>query len=161
MYLISLRDILATAVKTPRASTRPELSAFFSKRIRPCASTSLRPVLVESGGDLVRENPARRPPTDVENDVNLFAHRGCRDDLLKKRQEISAGMTAPGPAVNFAGLHIECGVQRQRAVPEIFEAVPVSASGRKRQNRVEMIQSLRGRLFIDAENGSMLRRLHV
>jgi len=44
---------------------------------------------------------------------------------------------------------------------EVLEAVPLGATGRKRQHRIEPVQSLNGGLLIHTEDGSMLRRIQV
>jgi len=43
----------------------------------------------------------------------------------------------------------------------VLEAVPFGAAGRQRQDRVEAIERLNGRLLVDAEHRRMLRRLHI
>ena len=46
-------------------------------------------------------------------------------------------------------------------MPVVLEAVTFGASGRKRQNRIEPIESLNGSFFIDAEYSRVLRRVQV
>src|SRR5215218_547460 len=44
---------------------------------------------------------------------------------------------------------------------EVLETMPLQPAGRKRKNRVLAIKSLDGRLFIDTEHDSVLRRIQV
>ena len=58
-------------------------------------------------------------------------------------------------------LRIERGEQRQRPVSVVLEAVALGASRRQRQHRVQPVQRLNRRLFVDREHGRMLRRIQV
>ena len=60
-----------------------------------------------------------------------------------------------------AGLHVQRRVQRQSAVTIIFKAMPLGASGRRRQHRIESVQRLNRCLFVDAKHRGVLRRIHV
>lgn len=46
-------------------------------------------------------------------------------------------------------------------MPEIFKPMALGAAGRQRQDRIEAIESLNGRLFIDTKDGGVGRRLKV
>ena len=77
---------------------------------------------------------------------------------MEKGNELAAGVAGGGLAVDAAGGGIERGIQRERAVPVVLEAVAFGASRRGRQDGIETIQGLNGGLFIDAEHGCVLRR---
>ena len=95
----------------------------------------------------------------VEDDVNLLPRRAQGYDLLQKGDELTAGMAGSGFAVDATGGGIQCRIQRERAMPVVFEAVTFSASGRERQDGIETIQGLNGGLLIDAEHGRVLGRV--
>jgi len=60
-----------------------------------------------------------------------------------------------------AGLGVERGIQRKRAMPVVLKPVALGASRRQRQNGIEPVQRLDGGLFIHTEHGSVLRRIEV
>jgi len=97
----------------------------------------------------------------VEDDVNLLPRRAQGYDFLEKGNELAAGVTGSGSAVDAAGGGIERRIQGERAVPVVLEAVTFGASGRERQDRIETIQGLNGGLRIDAEHGCVLRRTQI
>ena len=66
-----------------------------------------------------------------------------------------------GLAQHLAGLGVEGGVQRQRAVPEVLEAMALGAPGRQRQHRILAVQRLDRGLLVHAEHRRMLRRVQV
>ena len=59
---------------------------------------------------------------------------------------------------DLAGLGVEGGVQRERAVPVVLEAMALGASRRQRQHRVLAIQRLNRSLLIHAEHRRVLLR---
>ena len=63
-------------------------------------------------------------------------------------------MTAP-----VCGL--QGGVERERPVADVLEAVSLGAAGRQRQNGIAAVEGLNRGLFIDAEDGRMLRRIQI
>ena len=75
--------------------------------------------------------------------------------------ELRRGMARGRLTQHFAGLGVEGGVQRQRAVSEIFEAMALGPPWRQRQYGVLAIQCLNRRLLIDAEHGRVLGRVEV
>src|SRR5678815_1151316 len=92
----------------------------------------------------------------VGDDVDLLAAGLVDHDVGEKRHELSRGVPLRGLAQHLAGPGIESGVQRQRAVAEVLEAVSLRASGRQRQYRVLAIESLDRRLLVHAEYRRML-----
>ena len=92
----------------------------------------------------------------VGDHVDLFAARLVDHDVGQERDELGRGVPRGGLAQHLAGLGVEGGVQRQRAVAVVLEAVPLGAPGRQRQHRILAIQRLDGRLLIDAEHRRML-----
>ena len=97
----------------------------------------------------------------VEDDVNLLPRRAQGDDLLQKGDELAAGMAGGGFAVDATGGGIERGIQGERSVAIVLEAVAFGASRRERQDGIETIQGLNGGLLIDAEHGGVLRRAQI
>ena len=96
----------------------------------------------------------------VDDDVNLPA-RGCVATTPQEGDEVRARVPRDGLADHFAGLRIERGVERQRAVAEVFKAVTFGAAGRQRQHRVEPVERLNRRLFVDGKDDRVLRRIQI
>ena len=93
----------------------------------------------------------------VENDVNLGRRGLRRHNLGQKCQEVRAGVSGR-LAEDFAGLRIERRIQRQRAVPLVFEAVTLRPSRREREPRIDAIERLNRGLLVEAEDHGVLRR---
>ena len=79
----------------------------------------------------------------------------------KEGDEFFTGMTDRRFPDDFTGLGIECGVERESAPPVVFKSVTFGAAWGHWQHRIKPIQRLNLRLLIDAENRSMLRRIHI
>lgn len=97
----------------------------------------------------------------VGDHMDLFAARLMGDDVGQKGDEFGRRMSCGGLAEDFAGLGIEGGVQRQRAVTEVLEPMTLRPTGGKRQHGILAIQRLDRRLFIDAEHYGVLRWIEV
>ena len=93
--------------------------------------------------------------------MNLLPGRAQRDHFFEEGNEVATGVASCGFAVHAAGLGVQRGIQRKRAMPVVLEPVTLGAARRERQNRVEPIQGLNRGLFIDTEHGRMLRRMQV
>lgn len=65
----------------------------------------------------------------VGNDVDAFANRLVGHDVGEEGDEFGRSMALCGSAQHFAGLGIECRVQRQCAMAEVFKAVALGAPG--------------------------------
>ena len=97
----------------------------------------------------------------VEDDVHFpRVGRSCHD-LGQERDEGGAGVTRDGLAGDLAGALVQRREQGEGAVPVVLEAVAFRPSGRQRQDGVETIEGLNGRLLIDGEHGGVLRRVEV
>ena len=83
------------------------------------------------------------------------------DDFLEKSDELAAGVAGGGFAVNPSGGGVQRGIQGQRSVAVVLESMALGAPRGKRQNRIQPIQRLNGRLFIHAEHGRVLRRIQI
>ena len=59
----------------------------------------------------------------VQHNVDLFRPRGSLDDLRHKGQEVFAGMASGSLAMNLAGFHVQCRVERERPVAVVFESM--------------------------------------
>ena len=90
--------------------------------------------------------------------MNFLVCGALRDHLFEKLDELLAGMSRGGLSMNPAGSGVEGGVERQGSLPVVFKAVPLSASGAKREHRVETIQCLDCSFLVDAEYSGVLRR---
>src|SRR5215472_3068392 len=92
----------------------------------------------------------------VKNDMYLFLCWSCIDHFAQEVYEFLAGMPMRGLSKHFACLGVQGDIQRERTVAIVFEAMPLRATRRERQHRVESIQRLNGGLLIDTENSRML-----
>jgi hypothetical protein len=97
----------------------------------------------------------------VQNDVDRLAARSSFDEIGQKSQEVFTGVTPGGLAVNLPCFHVQGRVERERPVTVVFESMFFRPARRERKYRIEAIQRLNRGLFINAENSSMLRRVHV
>ncbi len=97
----------------------------------------------------------------VEDDVDLLPGRAEGDDFLQESDEVLTGVASGGFAVHAAGGRFQRGIERQRSVAVVLEAVTLGPSGRERQDGIEPIQGLNGGLFVDAEDGRMLGRVQI
>ncbi len=97
----------------------------------------------------------------VSDDVNLFFLGLVGHDIGEKRNKLGRSVPCGGLAQHLTGLGIEGGVQRERAVAEILKSVTLCAPRRQWQHRIESVQRLNCRLFIDTEHHGVLRRIQV
>ena len=97
----------------------------------------------------------------VGNDVDLAATGLAGDQLREKRDKLLGGMPRGRLSQNLSRFRVERRVQGERAVPVVLESVPLEATWRERQNRIETVQSLNGGLLIHAEHRSVLRRIQI
>jgi len=65
----------------------------------------------------------------VQHNVNLSGPAHIVRQSRQELDEVRTGVATGGLALHLSGLHIQCGIQRQRAMPVILEAVPPGASG--------------------------------
>lgn len=70
-------------------------------------------------------------------------------------------MTSSCLAEHLGGLRMEGGVRPQRTVPEVFEPMTLSASGRQRQYGILAVERLDRGLLINAEPRRVLRKVEV
>ena len=97
----------------------------------------------------------------VSDDMDLLAAWLVGDNVREEGDELGRRVPGGRLAQDFAGLGVERGVQRQRAVPEVLEAVSLGAARRERQDRVFAIQRLDRGLLIDAEHRRVLWRVQI
>src|ERR1043166_32477 len=83
----------------------------------------------------------------VADYVDLLALGDLRQEVGQERDKRLAGVTLGRLAETEAGLRLECCVERERAVPDVFKAVPLGPAGRQRQNRIRAIERLDGGLL--------------
>jgi hypothetical protein len=92
----------------------------------------------------------------VEDDVDLLSGQTQVHNFPQESNEILAGMASSSFSVNAAGCRLQRGIEGQRAMPVVLEAVPLGAARRKRQNWIEPVQSLNGGLLIHTADGGIL-----
>ena len=97
----------------------------------------------------------------VGDHVDFFATRLIDHDVSQERDELGRGVTRRGLAQHLSGFGIEGGVKRERAMPVVFEAVPLSPPWGQWQDRVEPVERLDGGLLVYAKYRSMLRRMQI
>ena len=97
----------------------------------------------------------------VEDDVDLAAGMTTGDDLGEEADKFLARVARRRLAAHLASLRVQGGVERERAVALVLEAVALGASGRQRQHAVAAVERLNGGLFVDAEHGGVPRRVEV
>lgn len=68
----------------------------------------------------------------VENHMDLTPARLAGHDLPRNATNASARVPRHGLTERFPGLGVQRGEQRQRAVPDVLEAVALDAAGRQR-----------------------------
>src|SRR5215469_17265790 len=105
--------------------------------------------LADGGGFVSREI--------VQDDVNLLVPGAEGDDFLEESDELAAGVASGGFAMNPSCGRVQGGIEGECSVAEVLETVAFGTSGRKRQNRVQPVQCLDRRLFIDAEHRRVAR----
>ena len=76
----------------------------------------------------------------VEDDVNLLPGPAQRHHFFQKSHEIAAGVAGRGFSVHPAGLGVQRGIQRKRAMTVVLKPVTLGSSRRERQNRIEPVQ---------------------
>jgi hypothetical protein len=96
----------------------------------------------------------------VSGDVNLPPLRLRGDDVAEEFDKCRAGMSGHGLTEEFAGLRIERGEQRERAVAVVLKAVPLGPTGRQRHG-IEAVERLNRRFLIDGEHRRVIRRIDV
>jgi hypothetical protein len=97
----------------------------------------------------------------VSDDVDLLASGLRGDHICEKGNELRTGVALGCFAQDLSAGNLQCGVERQSAMPEILKAVALGTTGRKGQNRIQPIESLNGALFIHAEHCRVGRRLEI
>src|SRR6188474_3087828 len=77
---------------------------------------------------------------DDQMDVEIVGHLGF--DRIEELAELLSAMAAKAPPDHLAGLHIERGEQRQRAMALVVVAAPFGLSGPHRQQRLRPVERL-------------------
>src|SRR5260370_42631974 len=94
----------------------------------------------------------------VGDEVDLTTLGLQRNNLAHEGHKLLSGMSGSGLTQNLAAGGVERGIERERTVPIVLEAVALGPPRAKRQHRVEAIEGLDRGLLIDTEHRSMLRR---
>jgi hypothetical protein len=97
----------------------------------------------------------------VRDDVD-FLFRGLRGDHVgQEGDELGAGVARGRFAQDLPAGDLQGGIKRKSAMPEIFKPMALGTAWRQRQDWIEAIESLNGRLFIDTKDGGVGWRLKV
>jgi len=91
----------------------------------------------------------------VGNDVDVLSLGLCGNDIGKECNELGTGVALGGFAKDLPAGHFQCGVEGECPMPEVFESVALDPSRRQRQDGIESIKGLDGRLLINAEHRSV------
>src|SRR5580700_1510484 len=97
----------------------------------------------------------------VGDDVDLATLGLQRNNLAQEGHKLFSGMAGSGLTENLAAGGVERGVERERTMPIVLEAVALGPPRAKRQHRVEAIEGLDRCLLVDAEYRGMLWRIDV
>src|SRR5215468_11666816 len=92
----------------------------------------------------------------VQHDVNLSRPARLFEQTTQKEQELSTGVPFCCLAFDPSGLHVQGGVEGQRAMTVILKSMSFRSSRRQRQHRIESIQRLNRSFFVHAEHRRML-----
>jgi hypothetical protein len=84
-----------------------------------------------------------------------------RHEIAEERDKLFAGVSSRCLPEDLARFRIEGGVQRERAVPEVFESVTFDTTGRERKHRIQPIESLDGSLLVNTEDRCVLGWIYV
>ena len=71
--------------------------------------------------------------------------------VREERQKVGACVPRGGLPDHLAGLGVQRSVEREGAVPLVFEAVALRSAGRQREARVDAVERLNRRLFVETE----------
>ena len=93
----------------------------------------------------------------VGDDVNVPAWRLGADRFVQETDEFFGGVAIGGFANHLSAARVKGRIKRQRPMTVILETVPLRATRRERQHRVESVERLDGCLLIDTEDGCMAR----
>lgn len=135
----------------------PDLDLIEPGRIRRCEVQLQARRAFEEAADLCRLVRGEV----VEDDVDLSPGRLSGQQLFEKGDQLVAGMALHGLAKDGSAQCVERGVERERAVAEVLEAVALQAPRRERQHRIEPVERLDVTLLVQAEHRSMLRRIEI
>ena len=97
----------------------------------------------------------------VGNEMDLFAFWLGRDHVAQKGDEFGAGVAGRGLPQHLAAGSVEGGVERESAMAKIFKTMSLGSTGRKRQDGIEPVEGLNGRLLIHTEDNRVSRRPQV
>jgi hypothetical protein len=107
---------------------------------------------VGMGGEELRHGLGLVRRKVVGDEVDLLALGLRGDHIGEKGNELRAGVALGCFAQDLSAGNLQCGVERQSAMPEIFKAVALGTPGRKGQNRIQTIESLNSALLVHAEH---------
>jgi hypothetical protein len=97
----------------------------------------------------------------VGDHMNLAAGRLRAHDVAEEFDKRGAGVTRDRVAQHLAGLRVEGGEERERAVAVLLESVSFCAPRRQRQDRIEAVERLDGRFLIDGKHGRVVGRIDI
>ena len=97
----------------------------------------------------------------VGDGMDELAGRHGPLDRIEEADELLMAMLLHAPADDLAVQYVQGGKQRGRAVPDVVVCHGAAAALLHRQTRLSAIERLYLALFIDRENDSVRRRVHI
>src|SRR5947199_2496661 len=97
----------------------------------------------------------------VGNEVDRAAPRVGGHELIEEGQELDTRMPGDRAAFDMTRADLERGVERERSVADVLEAVPLRPAGRQRQHGIPTVERLDGCLLIHAKHRRVRRGLEV
>lgn len=97
----------------------------------------------------------------VRNHMDLHALGLIGHEVRQERDELLEGVALRRLAQHLARLGIERGVEGERAVPVIFEAMPFRPPRRQGQHRTLAVQGLDRRFLVHTKHRRMLRWVQI
>ena len=97
----------------------------------------------------------------VHDEVDVQVGRRLGLDGVQELAELHRSVASLAAADHLAGLGVQCGKQRHRAVAQIIVGAPFRLSGTHGQQRAGTVQSLDLGLFVHAQHQRSVRRIQV
>ena len=97
----------------------------------------------------------------VHDDMDVQMGRRRCVDLVEEFAELDGAMPTQARSQDLAGLHVQGGKERVRAVPGIVMAAAFHLPWTHRQQRLHTVKRLDLGFFINTQNQSFVWRTHV
>ena len=100
-------------------------------------------------------------PVVVHDDVHVQVGRHLDIESGQEGAKLDRAMPPTNLTQHVSRLHFQCGKERRRPVPFVVVGPPFSLARAQGEQRRRAIQGLDLRLFVDAEDRSVLRRIEI